>query len=184
MDVKKASEERRSLRSLESVEITRDMIDELAGAASLSPSCFNKQPWRFVFVRSREGLDRVFASLSRGNDWFKAASLVVGVFTAKELDCVVGRREYCQFDTGMAVGMMLLRATEMGLIAHPIAGFDEEAAAKALGVPGEAILVTIIAVGRKAQTLSPILSPHQIEDESRRPPRIPFEGFAREEMWS
>jgi nitroreductase len=178
MTVSEAIEGRRGYRSLEPVEITGEMVGELAGAASLAPSCFNRQPWRFVFVRSREALDGVFSSLSRGNEWFRSASMVVGVFSAPPLDCIVARREYYLFDTGLAVGMMLLKATDMGLIAHPIAGFDEDAAKRALGLGEDALLITLIAVGKRAPVVNSILSPHQIEAERERPPRMPFEGFA------
>lgn len=50
MDVKEAIQERRAYRSLEPVKITEELIRDLAKFASLSASCFNKQPWRFVFV--------------------------------------------------------------------------------------------------------------------------------------
>ena len=173
-----AIHERRGYRSLDPVEIDEEAVRDLAGAAALAPSCFNHQPWRFVFVRSRESLNAVFSSLSRGNDWFRSASMVVGVYSAATLDCVVGRREYYLFDTGMAVGMMILRATEMGLVAHPIAGFDEEAARRVLGLGGDSTLITIIAFGRHSDGISPILSPHQVEAEKERPARLPFEGFA------
>lgn len=178
MEVAEALDKRRSYRSLDPTEITEETVRELASAASLSPSCFNHQPWRYVFVRSREALEGVFSSLSRGNEWFRSASMVIAVFSSPSLDCIVGRKEYYQFDTGMATGMMLLRAADLGLVAHPIAGFDEEKAKAALGIGAGSLLITIVAVGKKAPGISPILSPHQVEAEKERPPRMPFEGFA------
>jgi nitroreductase len=50
MDVKRAIEERRAYRSLDPAGITDDLINDLAESARLAPSCFNNQPWRFVFV--------------------------------------------------------------------------------------------------------------------------------------
>ncbi|MGB9590523.1 MAG: nitroreductase family protein, partial [Candidatus Hydrothermia bacterium] len=69
MDVKTAIETRRAFRSLEPVEITDDLVEDLASAASLAPSCFNNQPWRFVFVRDPEVLKVLHGTLSRGNEW-------------------------------------------------------------------------------------------------------------------
>lgn len=174
MEVMDAIRARRSYRSLAPAEAGPGLADDLAMAASLAPSCFNRQPWRFVFA-SGDALEGVFASLSRGNEWFRAASMVAGVYTKRDLDCVAGRREYYLFDTGMAVGMMLLRATELGLVAHPIAGFDEEAASRALRLPEDALLVTLIALGRRTDLISPVLSGHQIEAERERPPRLPLD---------
>jgi nitroreductase len=50
MDVKEAIQKRRAYRSLDSVDITEDLIKNLAGCAQLSASCNNNQSWRFVFV--------------------------------------------------------------------------------------------------------------------------------------
>jgi hypothetical protein len=33
---------------------------------------------------------------------------------------------YYLFDTGMATAIMILKATDLGLVAHSIAGYDEE----------------------------------------------------------
>ncbi len=178
MDVRRAIEERRALRSLSGEPLPEGLAGILAESASLAPSCFNKQPWRFVFASREDVLEQVFASLSRGNEWFRAASMVVGVASRRDMDCVLGEREYYLLDTGMALGMMLLRATELGLVAHPIAGFDEAAAGRALSVPPDYRLITLVAVGGKAEQPSPLLSDRQLEAERERPARLPLEEFA------
>ncbi|MCK5260649.1 MAG: nitroreductase family protein [Thermoplasmatales archaeon] len=48
MDVKQAIIKRRAYRSLEPVEITEELIYDLAECARLTASCFNNQPWRYV----------------------------------------------------------------------------------------------------------------------------------------
>ena len=77
MDVSQAIQERRAYRSLSPVEITDDLIDDLARSARLSPSCFNNQPWRFVFVRDPEMLIKMRDALSAGNVWAHSASLII-----------------------------------------------------------------------------------------------------------
>ena len=69
MDVREAIERRRAYRSLSPVKITPELLADLAHAASLAPSCFNKQPWRFVAVYDREILSRLHGALARGNEW-------------------------------------------------------------------------------------------------------------------
>ncbi|MCX6667449.1 MAG: nitroreductase family protein, partial [Euryarchaeota archaeon] len=49
MDVKEAIKKRRAYRSFLPVEITKDLINDLAECAQLTASCFNNQPWRYVF---------------------------------------------------------------------------------------------------------------------------------------
>jgi nitroreductase len=178
MELGEVIERRRSTRSLAPVAITDAMVRELAHAASLAPSCYNRQPWRFVFVYEETTLDAVKAALnSPGNDWAKKASLIVGVFSEKNLDCIVKEREYFLFDTGMATGMMLLKAVELNLLMHPIAGFDEEKAKKAMGIPAGMRLITLLICGAKADSIDPMLNESQRASEMTRPARKPFEQF-------
>jgi len=178
MDVKEAVETRRAYRALAPFEVGDDLIRDLARMAGLAPSCFNKQPWRFVFVRDPEVLDRVFDGLSAGNGWARQASLVVAVTSRKDLDCVTAGREYYLFDTGMATALLILRATELGLTAHPMAGFDGQKVRKTLDIPEDMELVTLLAVGRHTNTPTVPLSEKQRELEASRPQRLPFEAMA------
>ena len=178
MEVYKAIEKRRAYRSLEPVEITEETIKELAKSASLAPSCYNNQPWRFVFVKSKQKLEELFAALPKGNNWAKASSMVIAVYSRKDFDCVIGDREYYLFDTGMATGFLLLRATEMGLVAHPIAGYDAVKAKAILKLPEEVTLIALVIVGKHSQKISDSLSDWQKQQETQRPPRKKFEEFA------
>jgi glutaredoxin-dependent peroxiredoxin len=80
--------QRRSLRSFAPVEISDSLVRELAGVAALAPSCSNKQPWRFVFVRSPEMLQEMLATLAPGNaQWSGPASLMTVVWSQADMDC-------------------------------------------------------------------------------------------------
>ena len=171
MNVKDAIQARRAYRALGPVEITDETISELAGAARLMCSCYNNQPWRFVFARSKESLAGVREGISKGNEWTHRASLVIAAFARREHDCLIKEREYYLFDLGLAVGAMLLRATELGLVAHPIAGFDPDKVREALGIPGDCMLITLIIAGKKSDDLEG-LAPWQAESEAKRPERL------------
>ena len=184
MDVKEAIEKRRAYRSLEPVEIGDDLVRDLAECAALAPSCFNNQPWRFVFVRDPEVLKELHSALSRGNEWAKRASMIVAVFSRKEYDCLIKGREYFLFGAGMATAFLVLRATELGLVAHPIAGYKHGMAKEILRIPEEMTLITLVMMGRKSETLNPVLSEKQRRDEKRRPKRKGFEEFASLDRFS
>ncbi|MFQ6123608.1 MAG: nitroreductase family protein [Candidatus Heimdallarchaeota archaeon] len=177
MDVKDAIDARRAYRSLEHIKITEKHIKELAYSAQLAPSCFNNQPWRFVFVYSPEMLQALQSALSKTNAWVQAASLIVAVFSRPEDDCRIRSREYYLFDTGMATAFLLLRATDLGLVAHPIAGYDEPKAKQILDIPEEMRLITLVVVGKRSETISPILTETQAVSERKRPKRLPLEKF-------
>jgi len=178
MDVRDAIESRRAYRSLDTVAITDDLIWDLAHTASLSASCFNNQPWRYVFVRDPELLARVFTAMTKGNQWTERASLVIAVFSRSELDCVIKERGYNWFDAGMATALLILRATELGLVAHPIAGFREAEVKPMLGIPEGMTLLTLVIVGTHATVPNPVLSEKQLQDEGERPLRLPLERIA------
>jgi len=175
MELDEILAKRRSLRALEPEPISRELMEKMVRAAALAPSCFNNQPWRFVFIRDRMQLDRIKEALSVGNEWARRASLIVAVCSSRDDDCVVREREYYQFDTGMATGFLMLKATEMGLVAHAIAGFKAEAVRENLGIPENAMLITLIICGVAAENPENLLPASQIEAERERPPRLPLE---------
>jgi nitroreductase len=177
MDVSEAILKRRAYRSLDAIEITQDLIRDLAECAQLAASCFNNQPWRFVFVYDKQMLQRMHEALSKGNEWIHHASMIVVVFTRKDLDCDVKGREYYLFDTGMATAHMILRATELGLVAHPIAGFHENKVREILGIPEDMTVITLVNFGKRRLELRPELSEKQREWEQERPQRLPLEKF-------
>lgn len=179
MELMEAINLRRAYRSLQPVAIDEDMIRELATAASLSASCFNYQPWRFVFAFDKEVLERLRGAMTKGNAWTQAASLIIAVCTRKDLDCVAKEREYYLFDTGMATAFLILRATEMGLVAHPISGFDEGIAREALGIPADMRLITLVNVGKHLLPPGPLLSEKQAQTEKTRPERKPLAEIMR-----
>lgn len=178
MEVKEAIETRRAYRSLEPAPISDELIRDLARSASLAPSCFNNQPWRFVFVRDPEVLEEMHGALSKDNDWIKDASMIIAVFSRKEDDCVIRDREYHLFDVGMATAFIILRATELGLVAHPVAGFSPRKVRGILGITKEYQVVTLVNVGKHAEVLHDKLTENQKAVENERPERHPFEKFA------
>jgi len=111
LNVTEAIQARRAYRSLGPAEVTEDLVEDLATHAGLAASCFNNQPWRFVFVYGREALKLIHGALSRNNGWARLASMIVAVFSREEDDCMVRGRNYHQFDTGMATAHLILRAS-------------------------------------------------------------------------
>jgi nitroreductase len=174
MNVKEATEKRRAYRSLDPVEKDDDLINDLAHVAQIAPSCSNSQPWRFVFVYNKEQLEKLFSTLTPGNKWVEKSSMMIAVFSTPKDDCVIKERMYYLFDTGMAVAFIILRATELGLVAHPIAGFDEEKAKEILNIPKELRLITFINIGKHSSEVNPVLSENMKLGEKQRPPRKPL----------
>ena len=177
MDVKEAIKQRRAFRSLKPVKITKKLIYDLAGVAQLAASCFNNQPWRYIFVYETEMLKKMHYALSEGNKWAYKASLIIVVLGKQEDDCVIRDRIYYRFDIGMATAHMILRATELGLVAHPIAGYNPRKTREILGIPDDIDVIALVIVGKHSDKINPDMSDKQVIAEKKRPGRIPIESF-------
>jgi len=178
MNLQEAINKRRAFRSLIPATINKELIDELAGAASLAPSCYNNQPWRFVFVYEPDRLLKLKKALTKGNEWALKGSMIIAVLSKEKDDCVLKNRIYHQFDTGMATALLLLKATELGLVAHPIAGYDEPTVHEVCNIPDEYTVITLIIVGKKDDHTHDNLTDWQKQSEQQRPPRKPLDEFA------
>lgn len=184
MDIKNIIQQRRAYRSLEPVIITKEMIIDLAECAQLAPSCNNNQPWRYIFVNDESVLIKMHAALPTGNAWAKAASMIIVVLSKKDMDCVMkDGREYYAYDTGAATGFLILRATEMGLVAHCIAGYDPVIVKDVLSIPADLNVITLLIVGKHSEKMNPLLSEKQIESESKRPERLSLDKIFSENIY-
>lgn len=172
MNFSKLVSKRRAYRKLKPFDVEPSIIKELVDIAKLAPSCDNKQPWRFVFIYDKEQLKEMNKAFYEQNRWVKNSSLLVGVFSKPDYDCRVENRDYYLFDTGIAVSYMMLRATEMGLVAHPTSYFDETEAKKILKIPEDMKLITILVMGKHVESGEIKLTPDQEHDELERPRRL------------
>lgn len=190
MTVKKAIEERRAFRALVADPVSDEVVRELASAARLAPSANDHQPWRLVFARRPDVFEacrteEVFPSF---NEWVYRAAMLVAVCGREGDDDVVpvvhrsyaghhgrtSQRPLFLFDLGSASAFMMLRATELGLVAHPIAGYDEPKVKKVLAIPDEYDVVAMLVVGTKTYDQDAVdsLPPDLQPDELRRPARL------------
>lgn len=173
MDVEMAIRTRRARRVISDRPIEGEKVDALVEAMRLSASCFNNQPWRVTLCLNPEVLTSIKSALSKGNVWATRAPLIMVVSSKPPDDCQLSEgRDYFLFSTGLAVGQMELRATEMGLICHPIAGYNPAKAKAVLGIPEEYVVVTFVVVGYPDQDDS-LLSDKQKAQELERPERKP-----------
>lgn len=140
---------RKSLRSFLDKPIPDDKLQQLFEIIRWSPSCANKQPWRFVFVTDGKQKDKLAASLAKGNEWAAKAPALVVVCAREEDD--YSRDDdpvkYYQFDCGLATMSLLLGATELGMMSHPMAGYSASGVKEALSIPDEYHAICVIALG-------------------------------------
>lgn len=151
------------------------MLTKLVEAMRLSASCNNNQPWRVVVCRSQESLAKARSALSRGNVWATRAPMIMVIAAKPEDDChdLSDNRNYFLFSSGLAVGQMLLQAIELGMIAHPVAGYDPLVLKRELGIPAEYTVIAMVIIGFLDNDTS-LLSEKQKAIELARPERKPL----------
>lgn len=110
--------------------------------------------------------------------------MLLVVLSKREFDCIIREREYYQFDTGIAMGLLMLMATEMGLVAHPVAGFSPKKTREILGIPEDVAVITVMAIGRKSYGRTANVTDEQWNVDSARPVRLRYPEFVYMERYS
>ena len=146
--------------------ITREQITSMVEAAHWAPSCFNDQPWRFIVWDRNHDADawqQAFDCLGEGNqEWVKHAPVLLLACNDTEFSSRPGRvNRWGQHDTGMASQNLHLQAVALGLMTHPMAGYDQDKIRTIFRIPERYELLAMIAVGH------PVDSADDLDTETR-----------------
>ncbi|MGH2632796.1 MAG: nitroreductase family protein [Tepidiformaceae bacterium] len=179
---------RRARRSFSSALVSQDDQLLLWQALSVAPSHGNSQPTRVLVASSAEARERLIGALSEGNrQWAPAAPLLFALAAVPGHDAVQANsdgtgREMWAFHAGIAMGNLLAQATASGLVAHPMAGFDEPAVRDAFGAPGDVRILAVVAAGHPGPVEA---LPEDLQRAETRPQdRIPFENLLGIDRWN
>ena len=131
--------------------LPQHQIDALFEAARWAPSCYNEQPWLFIYATSA-GARRLFASalVERNRSWAQRAPLLLFVLARRAFQTNGKANRHAAFDAGAAWMSLALQARRLGLYAHAMAGFDVKRAHEILGASeDEYDVLAAVAVGRR-----------------------------------
>lgn len=170
--------DRWSPRSFSPEPLPDEDILTLFEAARWSPSCFNAQPWYFVFARKEEDLGQFRTILNEGNRaWADRAPLLVVVFSRRDFDRDRPNR-WADFDTGASWLALTLQANQMGYHTHAMGGFDQERAYEITNIDRKTYnVICVVAIGRRA---SPDLLPENLKNREAPGDRRPLEEMIYE----
>lgn len=162
---------RRNVRAYTDRPIDRADLDQILEAARRAPSSMNEQPWDFVVVTTREGLERLAGVWRYGGHIAGAAAAIAFV---GEATTDAGQRETIAFDIGQAAMSAMLAAADLGLGSCHSAIGDQDLARQLLGLPADREVVMILSIGEPGdRPLAPVRSP------SRRA----FDDVVHRERW-
>ncbi len=165
--------------------VEKEKINKLFEAARWAPSSRNEQPWRFIFAEreNKDSFNRMLETLAEGNKiWARDVPLLILSIALLNSSFHNRPNPYAFHDTGMAVGNLLIQATEMGIYAHQMGGYDKEMARKNLNIPEEYAPVAMIAVGYRGNTDN--LSEELQKREQSKRERMPLDKIVFENRWA
>ena len=171
-----------SPRAFSEQSVGPDRLLTLLEAARWAPSSSNEQPWRFVVATKQEpaDYDRLLACLLEGNrKWASRAPVLMLSVVRRDFEDDGRPNRHAFHDVGLATENLLLQATALGLVAHPMAGFDIEKARADLKIPSGYEPVAMIAVGYPGElsVLPDYLQQRELKPRERKPlTEIAFSG--------
>jgi len=143
-------DKRWSPRAFADKEIEQEKIEKLFLAASYAASCFNEQPWRFIYGTKNypERYEQLLSCLVEFNQmWVKTAPMIILTLAAKNFTKNGNENPHARHDLGLAMGNMSAQATSMDLYLHQMAGFSPDKARELFEIPNKFDIVTMVAVG-------------------------------------
>lgn len=142
--------ERWSPRAFATTPIDPAVLDSIFEAARWSPSCYNAQPWLFVYASEAEDLARFRPLLNDWNQqWANTAPVLGFAFARTQFRHKDEANKWSWFDTGAAWMALTLQARMHGLYTHGMGGFHAEMVNAALGVPDDYAVICAFVIGHK-----------------------------------
>lgn len=174
---------RRSPRAYSAAPVDDMIMKKLFEAARWAPSCYNNQPWRFLYAhKGTPAYDKLLQTAVEFNqNWAKNAPVLMLSVAKTTFDFNNEPNAHAWHDVGMAMQNLAIQATELGVIVHQMAGFDPKKAKQVFHIPDGFEPVALVAVGYPGSKESLPEELRKMEDAPR--VRRPIEEFAFEGAW-
>jgi nitroreductase len=133
---------KRDTRSYADRPVPEETVTRILDAGRLAGSAKNRQPWRFLIVRSPSVREQLAGAVYEPTNVRGAAAVIA----------VAGRMS---FDVGRSVQNMMLAAWNEGVASCPNGIADAEAAQRAVGLEGEESVAVVLTFGYPARGRPP-----------------------------
>jgi nitroreductase len=149
-------EERRSIRRYTDKPVEREKILTCIDAARLAPSADNAQPWRFLVLDDADLKQKfcgeVFSGIYSVSKFAKRAPVLIVILArlnviAHRVGKQIQNIHFHLLDIGIAGEHLVLQAEELGLGTCWIGWFNTRKARKALNIPREYKIVSLLSLG-------------------------------------
>ncbi len=156
-------------------------LARLFEAARWAASCYNAQPWHFVFAHREqtEAFEKLSSCVMDGNRWATEAAVLILTVVRTRFSHNDKPNRHAGHDLGLAVGNLSVQAQALGLSLHQMAGFHADRAREQFAIDEPYEPMTMIALGYRgdADQLDGALREREAAPRERRPQsEFVFEG--------
>jgi len=141
MEVFEIIEKRGSARSYKPSNVPNEDFKRILDAARLAPSAGNRQPWRFIVVRTSEQ-KKLLVQAARNQMFLVDAGVTIVALADSEASL-----KWCKQDVMIAVEHLVLASTSLGYGTCWIGAFEEEQVKELLGIPEKIAVVALLPIG-------------------------------------
>lgn len=131
--------------------VEAEKLSACVEAARWALSCYGAQPWNFIICdRSRDeaAWNTALECLVEGNrGWARNAPVLILAVAVERFKHNGEPNRWAQYDTGAAAISLCLQATDLGLMAHQMGGFDADKSIQAFGIADDHTPMAMIAIG-------------------------------------
>jgi len=154
-------------------------IKAMMEAAGHAPSCFNEQPWMFVYTTcqdKKEFQDYLGFLFDSNQVWAKDAYALIISFARTKFTHNGKPNRFAFYDTGMAVTNMILQAMAFDIYVHQMGGFSVEKVKEYFGLGDDIEPISVMAAGFLGDGQG--LPPEVLKKDENRRPRKGVNEFA------
>ena len=119
-------------------------------SASLAASCYNEQPWRFIYATKNQENEyqKLLSCLVEFNQmWVKTAPVIILTLASKHFAKNGNSNAHGWHDVGLAMGNMSIQAMNIDLYMHQMAVFSADKAREVFQIQDQFDDVSMIALG-------------------------------------
>ncbi|GLC31623.1 nitroreductase family protein [Clostridium omnivorum] len=147
MEFLNLAKQRYSVRDYEKREVEEEKLQRILEAGRIAPTGANRQPQRFIVVRSEEGLSKLKGS---ANVYGAPLAIIVCADHSATWKRSYDRKDIADIDASIVTDHMMLEATELGIGSVWICHFNPEKLRINFNIPENIEPVNILALGYPA----------------------------------
>lgn len=147
MEFLNLAKQRYSVRDYEKREVEEEKLQRILEAGRIAPTGANRQPQRFIVVRSEEGLSKLKCS---ANVYGAPLAIIVCADHSVTWKRSYDRKDIADIDASIVTDHMMLEATELGLGSVWICHFNPEKLRINFNIPENIEPVNILTLGYAA----------------------------------